>query len=56
MLALVTLQGLRGVVRLNSFRLVAWMSLAVLAVMIVINTLIQMIEVSRIRYLMPLWP
>ena len=55
-LALVTLQGLRGVVRLNSFRLVAWMSLAVLAVMISINALIQMIEVSRIRYLMPLWP
>ena len=55
-LALVTLQGLRGVVRLNSFRLVAWMSLAVLVVMISINALIQMIEVSRIRYLMPLWP
>ena len=55
-LALVTLQGLRGVVRLNSFRLVAWMSLAVLATVIAINEYLQVIVENRIRYLMPLWP
>ena len=55
-LALVTLLHLRGVIRVSSLWLLAFTSLSVLALMIAINALIQVLEVSRIRYLMPLWP
>ena len=55
-LALVTLLHLRGVIRVRSLWLLAFTSLSVLALMIAINTLIQVIVGNRIRYLMPLWP
>ena len=55
-LVLVTQLRLRGVSRVSSLWLLAFTSLSVLALMIAINALIQVLEVSRIRYLMPLWP
>ena len=55
-LALVTLLHLRGVIRVRSLWLLAFTSLSVLALMIAINTIIQVLEVNRMRYLMPLWP
>ena len=55
-LALVILLHLRGVIRVSSLWLLGFTALSVLAVMIAINALIQVLEVNRIRYLMPLWP
>ena len=55
-LALVTLLHLRSVIRVSSLWLLAFTSLSMLALMIAINALIQVLEVRRIRYLMPLWP
>ncbi len=55
-LALVSLLHLRGVIRVRSIWLLAFTSLSVLALMITINAMIQVLEVNRIRYLMPLWP
>ena len=55
-LALVTLLHLRGVFRVSSLWLPGFTALSVLALMIAINALIQVLEVNRIRYLMPLWP
>ena len=55
-LALVTLLHLRGVIRVSPLWLPGFTALSVLALMIAINALIQVLEVNRIRYLMPLWP
>ena len=55
-LALVTLLHLRGVFRISSLWLLAFTTLSALAAMIAINAFIQVLEVNRIRYLMPLWP
>ena len=55
-LALVTLLRLRGAIRVSPLWLLAFTSMSVLAVMIVINEFIQVIVANRIRYLMPLWP
>ena len=55
-LALVTLLHLRGVIRVSSLWLPGFTALSVLALMIALNALIEVLEVNRIRYLMPLWP
>ena len=55
-LAFVTLLHLRDLIRVSSLWLPGFTALSVLALMIAINALIQVLEVNRIRYLMPLWP
>ena len=55
-LALVTLVRLRGAIRISPLWLLAFTSMSVLALIIVINEFIQVIVANRIRYLMPLWP
>ena len=55
-LALVTLQQLRGVIKISPLRLLGWTTLTTLVVMIAINEVLKVIAATRIRYLMPLWP
>ena len=45
-----------ALIRVSPLWLLAFTSMSVLAVMIVINEFIQVIVANRIRYLMPLWP
>ena len=55
-LTLVVLLCLRGVIGVSSLCLLAFTSLAALALMITINEIAKVIVDNRIRYLMPLWP
>ena len=55
-LVLISLFRLRDSIRISPLWLLAFTAMTALVVMIIINELIRVIVVNRIRYLMPLWP